>query len=597
MHITLLLGLIGLTSALRNPPIRRHFTKRQDESSPPTTVPGYNFSMPVDHFNEDDARTYNNRFWVNDTYYQPGGPVFLFDEGEASVTDASVDAFLAETHGLSAVMELTRSFHGMAILWEHRYYGLSWPVPMVLKNGTAVDPATCGRLGDACTLEPQGGPDGYKYLTVDQALEDVAYFAQHVKIPGYSDNEMRALSASNSPWVFIGGSYPGARAAWVRARNPETFVASWASSPPTEAMVDGSPYFDGVYRALPSTCAADITAVIRYVDEVIEGKHGAAALTYLQQLAFASIQPPTPEVTVAANLTGYQIGELLLAPLVTNFQYVPPVNSTDVLCRYMQSYNPLGQPSNTTDAATKVLSNPGDRNSSSSSRGIVDSYGALEGLNAYAYASHRYLAKNPMDDDTPTADMKSWVWQTFTQFGFQQGSNPENHDTNIVSRFFNWTAVYEKQRTETYTFGTRGIPDVPDVATLNRFGGWDMKVSNVMFTNGEFDPWRQFSVMTQEQQSLRPVTQDVPQCNVAPAGTNVFGLLYPGAVHCSDLHQSRRYPMDGTAPVQIGVGLFEKALAAWLPCFKPSSSESKVPPASHPWTVTNWKSNHGGKSQ
>lgn len=33
--------------------------------------------MPIDHFsNGNDTRTFRNRYWINQTYYQPGGPVF-----------------------------------------------------------------------------------------------------------------------------------------------------------------------------------------------------------------------------------------------------------------------------------------------------------------------------------------------------------------------------------------------------------------------------------------------------------------------------------------------------------------------------------------
>lgn len=31
--------------------------------------------MPIDHFS-DSSDTFPNRYWLNDTYYQPGGPVF-----------------------------------------------------------------------------------------------------------------------------------------------------------------------------------------------------------------------------------------------------------------------------------------------------------------------------------------------------------------------------------------------------------------------------------------------------------------------------------------------------------------------------------------
>jgi hypothetical protein len=32
--------------------------------------------MPLDHFNASNRETFPNRYWVNATYYEPGGPVF-----------------------------------------------------------------------------------------------------------------------------------------------------------------------------------------------------------------------------------------------------------------------------------------------------------------------------------------------------------------------------------------------------------------------------------------------------------------------------------------------------------------------------------------
>jgi hypothetical protein len=206
MHPLLLLGLLGLANALKANPVRRYFTRRQEDQSEAPIIPTYNISLPVDHFNKDDSRTYSNRFWINDTYYESGGPVFLFDFGEQGVDDLDVSAVLAEAYGLQAIMQLAKTYHGMAMAWEHRYYGLSMPIPFVLANGTTVDPLTCASLPDECTNEPLGGAGGYKYLTVDQALQDVVYFARNVALPGHSAEENTLLSARNTPWIFMGGS-------------------------------------------------------------------------------------------------------------------------------------------------------------------------------------------------------------------------------------------------------------------------------------------------------------------------------------------------------------------------------------------------------
>jgi hypothetical protein len=67
----------------------------------------------------------------------------------------------------------------------------------------------------------------WSYLTFEQALEDVVQFANNFQLPTSAAaaklvKSPDALHASKTPWVFVGGSYPGVRAATLRKRNPET---------------------------------------------------------------------------------------------------------------------------------------------------------------------------------------------------------------------------------------------------------------------------------------------------------------------------------------------------------------------------------------
>jgi Serine carboxypeptidase S28. len=128
--------------------------------------------IPIDHFGTGDERKFSNRYWINDTFYKKGGPVFFFDTGvfalndispafkitennntagEHGVSDSMVSIFLEESLGSSALMALARRYGGLAILWEHRFYGQSLPFELDLETGIAVD-----------------GYEAYKYHTVEQ---------------------------------------------------------------------------------------------------------------------------------------------------------------------------------------------------------------------------------------------------------------------------------------------------------------------------------------------------------------------------------------------------------------------------------------------
>ena len=56
--------------------IQEAYTKLKDP------VPAQNFVQKVDHFDATSQATFNQRFFVNDTFYKPGGPVFLCVGGE-----------------------------------------------------------------------------------------------------------------------------------------------------------------------------------------------------------------------------------------------------------------------------------------------------------------------------------------------------------------------------------------------------------------------------------------------------------------------------------------------------------------------------------
>lgn len=42
------------------------------------------YTQTLDHFDVTDSRTWQQRYWVNDTFYKPGGNVFLYVEGEGT---------------------------------------------------------------------------------------------------------------------------------------------------------------------------------------------------------------------------------------------------------------------------------------------------------------------------------------------------------------------------------------------------------------------------------------------------------------------------------------------------------------------------------
>jgi len=214
--------------------------------------------LPIDNFAHQKGQnsayhgTFFNRYWVSTSAYKPGSPVFIYDVGEANASTGALTRLRNET---SFFKQMVDKYNGIGIVWEHRFYGNSTPTPIDL-NTPAED---------------------FRFLTTEQSLADVDRFAKQFS----RKNINYTLTPDKTPWVFVGGSYPGMRAAFMRNMYPDTIYASYASSAPVQASVDQSFYFDPVWRGLNKygfgNCSRDIQAAVRYIDRVFDTNQTAAA--------------------------------------------------------------------------------------------------------------------------------------------------------------------------------------------------------------------------------------------------------------------------------------------------------------------------------
>lgn len=578
--VALALAVAAEAAQFTHSPVhRRNVRVRQDSDSDSdqSDVPAYNFTMPVDHFDSKNKHTYPNRYFVNDTYYQPGGPVIFFDNGEAGFDPASVSDSLAEASGASLPVQLAANLSGLVIGWEHRYYGYSLPVEI-----------------DEKSQFPKDGPKGYKYLTVEQALADVAYFANNFNQTKLDQNKNVQSTAGmdpySVPWIFIGGSYPGARAAWMRVKYPEIIYASWASSAPLQEQLDGSPYYNPIMRSIPQNCTNDIKAAIKYMDGVLDSSSDDD-ITLVKVGSFLANNQTLDNADDVNSQRGFDVGGNFASALTRGFQDNGPGATIQITCDWMEGFDVDQYNKDLNDAkgiegkGDAMINNPGGKDASDG--GIAASNGQDGGK--YAFAAFVYGIVNavkasndsstspmkPSGDDkfTETLDDNSWNWQCLSQIGILQGSNTDN--ITSVSKYYNFTALRELQsiQDEFSAFKESELPKTIDNKDLLAMGGWDMTVSNVMFANGEFDPWRAFSVASQEgSSSNRQIVKDVPGCNAVFPKEKAFGITYLGAVHAEDLSEGETGAtlVDGKTPLRQGLELFLEAWNVWAPCFNQS---------------------------
>jgi len=150
----------------------------------------------VDNYNYNmmsSADTYPMRYLLNDTWW--GGPSYpiFFYCGN----EGFIELFANNT---GFMWDIASQYKALIVFAEHRYYGLSMP------------------FGDNSY-----DINNLAYLTAEQALADYAWMLMSLQTN---------LSATTAPVILFGGSYGGMLAAWSRIRNPTMSVGAIASSAP-----------------------------------------------------------------------------------------------------------------------------------------------------------------------------------------------------------------------------------------------------------------------------------------------------------------------------------------------------------------------------
>lgn len=129
------------------------------------------FEQSLDNFNPQDTRRWQMRYYENDIYFQPNGPIFIYLGGEWTISPGSI------SQG-TLIVEMAEEMNGILFYTEHRYYGRSRPTA----NTTS---------------------DNLRFLSIDQALADTAHFINFVK--------KSSPDFANSSVILVGASYSGTK--------------------------------------------------------------------------------------------------------------------------------------------------------------------------------------------------------------------------------------------------------------------------------------------------------------------------------------------------------------------------------------------------
>lgn len=380
------------------------------------------------------------------------------------------------------------------IVLEHRYWGVSSPF-------------------DDLTTE------NMQYLTLENSIKDLTYFANNVKLPFAKHH---SSNAKDVPWVNMGGSYSGALAAWTASVDPGTMWAYHASSAPVEAVSDYYGYFLPVQEGMPKNCSKDVSLVIDHMDGILLNGTDKEIHDLKAKFGLEALQHSDDFMAALEN-----------GPWLWQGNQFYTGSGFFEWCDYIEnSVNATGSAVAGPDGVglEKALAGYAKWWKDVMFPGLCAGYGYWTGQYDIGCLD-TYDANNPMYTDTSLSNTvdRQWVWMTCNEpFGYWQDGAPENRPT-IVSRLV--TAEYWIRQCGLYfpegpNGANYGIAKGKTEQEVDAYtGGWNIdNTQRLIYVNGGFDPWREAGVSS----DLRPngPLQSTPQVPVE---------IVPGGFHTSDL--------------------------------------------------------------
>ncbi|CAH1395060.1 unnamed protein product [Nezara viridula] len=411
------------------PKIPKHVTKLPEEQW---------FDQKIDHFRPTDLRTWKQRYFVNDTFFNgsSSSPIFLMIGGEG---EASAKWMVA-----GAWIEFAEKLGALCFQLEHRFYGKSRPLP-------------------------NKSVESLEYLNSEQALGDLAEFIG-------SMNRKYNLQPENK-WIAFGGSYPGSLAAWVRYKFPHLVHASISSSGPLLAKADFKEYNEVVKDSLSyfnKDCVSPVRLANKHLTKLFQDPSGGTILTKMFRLcAPLDIENINDVYNLAQTLSDNFAG-IVQYNKDNRITDSPTAKITiDDICKIMTSSR-VDTPLESYAAVNSMMLN-------------LTNQTCLD----YKYDEMLDVMRKTEWSEDPTDAGRQWIYQTCVEFGFYQTSSTsgELFGPNFPFEFF------LKQCSDIY--GRRFDYNLLEHAinrTNNMYGELKIRATRVMFVHGSIDPWHALGI-------------------------------------------------------------------------------------------------------
>ncbi len=409
----------------------------------------------MDHFSPEETRTWKQRYFVNDEFFDGNGPVFLCVGGEGS--ELTSDVVKTGTVHCAVMVDLAKEVGGLILALEHRYYGESQPVP------------------DLSTAN-------LKWLTSRQALGDLAQFHDYI-------SENYHLT-DNNRWIAFGGSYPGMLAAWARIKYPGVIFAAVSSSGPVEAQFNMQGFNDVMAKSMGATIVGGSEQCVEQIRRAFSDLGSLLSSVEDRQFLYDRFNLCTSEAEsdplkdaynqfqflyYLSTQDGIDLSGLLkgsLFPVQLNDPNCKEVAcSIEKVCDDFMLNNDLGEPI--------------DRLAS------LWSFYAGEKCTSVDYQMATIAPL--LDTSLSSWPNRSWQYQACNEFGFFQTCDPGTECPFTQEPHMNTIEVqsYYCQR----AFGLNANEIQERIAETNEYyGGWDPVGTRIMYVSGSVDPWHSLGV-------------------------------------------------------------------------------------------------------